>query len=129
MKIQKPVNQISKLFKVLSQPARIEILLAIGSEEACVCHLEAMLKMRQAYISQHLMALRQAGILDTRRDGRFIFYSLANPSLIDLIRQAAETVGVPVEKVVFSAGALPRTSCACPKCESVSMNNLINLSL
>ncbi len=51
---------ISNIFRQLSQPSRIEILLAIGEGEACVCHLEAKLGMRQAYISQHLMALRDA---------------------------------------------------------------------
>ena len=127
MKIQKPANQISELFKTLSQPARIEILLAIGTGEACVCHLETRLKMRQAYISQHLMALRQAGILDTRRDGRFIFYSLVNPVTLDLVRQAAEALGIPAEMTLRGDQGQPTSGCLCPHCETQPANGLIEL--
>lgn len=129
MKIQKPTAQISELFKSLSQPARIEILIAIGSGEACVCHLEAVLKMRQAYISQHLMALRQAGILETRRDGRFIYYSLTDPALMDLIRLAAEALDIPARKIVFASGGGPRTGCGCPDCETIPPNSLAQLEV
>ncbi|NWG07099.1 MAG: winged helix-turn-helix transcriptional regulator [Chloroflexi bacterium] len=50
-------EQISPLLSAIASPQRIAILLAIGTGEACVCHLEASLGWRQAYISQHLMAL------------------------------------------------------------------------
>jgi ArsR family transcriptional regulator len=127
MKIQTPPTQIAELFKALSQPARIEILLAIGSGEACVCHLEAVLKLRQAYISQQLMALRQAGLLDTRREGRFIFYSLIDPELMGLIRLAAKALGIPEKKIVFASGGGPSLDCGCPDCDTPPANNLIEL--
>ncbi len=129
MKIQNPTTQISELFKTLSQPARIEILLAIGTGEACVCHLEAVLKLRQAYISQHLMALRQAGILDTRREGRFIFYSLTDRDLTNLIRLAAKALGIPDKQIVFASGGGPRPDCGCPDCDTTPANNLIQLNV
>jgi DNA-binding transcriptional ArsR family regulator len=129
MKIQKPTTQISELFKALSQPARIEILLAIGSGEACVCHLEAVLKMRQAYISQHLMALRQASILETRRDGRYIYYSLTDPALMGLIRLAAEALDIPARKIVFASGGGPSTECGCPDCETSPPSSLAQLKV
>jgi ArsR family transcriptional regulator, arsenate/arsenite/antimonite-responsive transcriptional repressor len=56
------IDQIAKLFQTVGQPARLQILLALGGGEACVCHLEATLHWRQAYLSQHLMALRKVGI-------------------------------------------------------------------
>ena len=119
MRKTNPSIQISELFKALSQPARVEILLAIGSGEACVCHLEARLKLRQAYISQHLMALRQAGILDARREGRFVYYRLANQQILDILSQAALAAGVPAEQVLTNT-ELPHSGCACPKCEPVA---------
>ena len=126
MKILQPSTQIADLFKALSQPVRVEILLAIGAGEACVCHLEATLKLRQAFISQHLMALRQAGILDTRRGGRYIFYSLSEPRLMDLVHQAAEILGLPAE----NAGSPPsHHGCACPKCEPTALDTLIEVSI
>ena len=63
IKTTSPEEQIAQLLRAIDQPARLRILMAIGRSEACVCHLEAMLVLRQAYISQHLMALRHAGIL------------------------------------------------------------------
>ena len=70
-------EKISKLLSMIGQPARIQILVILGSEEACVCHLEAVMGMRQASISQHLMLLRKAGLVTTQREGRNIFYHLA----------------------------------------------------
>jgi len=129
MKILEPTTLISELFKALSQPARIEILLAIGTGEACVCHLEAVLKLRQAYISQQLMALRQAGMLDTRRDGRFIFYSLVNPAMLNLVYQAAEALNIPAERLTPKDQEKTPAGCACPHCEPGLVNDLINLSI
>jgi DNA-binding transcriptional ArsR family regulator len=122
-----PSIQISELFKALSQPARVEILLAIGSGEACVCHLEAKLKLRQAYISQHLMALRQAGILDARREGRFVYYRLANPQILEVLRQATFAAGVSAEQVLANT-ELPNSGCTCPKCELAATAVTLELS-
>jgi ArsR family transcriptional regulator len=116
---------LSRLFQALSQPSRVEILLAIGSGEVCVCHLEAVLKMRQAYISQHLMALRQAGILATRREGRFIFYRLVDPAWMDLIRTAAEMANIPQDSLRFATHERPHPSCGCPHCAPSLAGNLI----
>ncbi|MEW6716748.1 MAG: metalloregulator ArsR/SmtB family transcription factor [Chloroflexota bacterium] len=107
----KNANKISGILKTISHPARLAILLAIGEGEACVCHLEAMLGKRQAYISQHLMALRQADILRDRREGRFIFYSIANPALLALVRDAELLAGVTIPIAPPAA-----VECACPHC-------------
>jgi DNA-binding transcriptional ArsR family regulator len=82
-------QKISRLFRVLGQPSHLEILIAIGTGEACVCHLETAIGCRQAYISQHLMALRSEGLVVSRREGRRIFYRLKNAGVLDLIRNAA----------------------------------------
>lgn len=107
------LQPISELLTTVAAPARLEILLVIGAGEACVCHLEARLGYRQAYISQHLMALRQAGLLDARRDGKFIFYSLARRELLNLLEQAAQLSGVnlPVVEIIH-----PEAQCTCPNC-------------
>lgn len=127
MEIQNLNTLLAELFKVIGQPARIEILRAIGRGEACVCHLEAQLNMRQAYISQHLMALRQANVLDTRRDGRYIYYSLANPAVLDLVYQAAQLLGIPDE--IFGQKYTEQSveGCACPHCDPQSINLLTGI--
>jgi ArsR family transcriptional regulator len=104
------VDEVSQLLQVIAQPARLQILLTLGSEEACVCHLEAALGWRQPYISQHLMALRDAGLVTDQRSGRFIFYRVSNPALLELIRHAAEIRGVNLPE----AGS--PLDCSCPNC-------------
>ncbi len=103
------LEAISELLQSISAPARLEILLLIGAGEACVCHLETRLGYRQAYISQHLMALRQAGLIDSRREGRYVFYHLLKPEIMPLIRRAAHIaqVNLPVIEPVS-----PQAQCA-----------------
>ena len=117
----KPIHQISKLLDAISPPARLEILQSLGLEEACVCHLEAKLGIRQAAISQHLMALRKLGLIKARRDGRFMYYSLVDPSLLDLIRLAAPIAGVAIEIPVSTQSAMME-KCHCPNCAAIAAN-------
>lgn len=110
-----PSEAISYLLALIGQPARIQILFAIGEQEACVCHLEAVLGMRQASISQHLMVLRKANLVTSYRDGRNIFYQLAQTGVITLLQQAAQLVGIQPETLQRLA-LRPVTGCPCPQC-------------
>jgi ArsR family transcriptional regulator len=109
-------REISRLLRAISQPSRLEILLAIGTGEACVCHLEAYLGQRQAYISQHLMALREAGILGARREGRNIFYYLKDKQTLDLVQHAAGLAGISPDELQFGTPATRLPDCSCPHC-------------
>jgi DNA-binding transcriptional ArsR family regulator len=108
-------ENLSEYLQAISSRPRLEILQAIGSGEACVCHLEAALGYRQAYISQHLMALRDAGAITARREGRYIFYRLDDIKLLDLIHLAKELLGVP-EADFTNIQPIANASCPCPKC-------------
>lgn len=108
-------RKTASLLRTLGQPTRLRILLALQRGEACVCHLEAILGMRQAYISQHLMALRDAGLVTTRRDGRFIFYRLRDPELVEVIVRAGNIAGVSLPQ---SPPALQADACDCPSCST-----------
>lgn len=109
-------EQIATLLTAIAAPQRIAILLAIGAGEACVCHLEAALGWRQAYISQHLMALRKADILQDRREGRYIFYHLKDASLLDLLIASARLSGLSAETVSVLTNTHIYPSCECPHC-------------
>jgi ArsR family transcriptional regulator len=104
------IEQVAALLQTIGQESRLQILLAIGEGETCVCHLEAMLGLRQATLSQHLMALREAGVVTDRRAGRYIHYHLNDPRLLVVLRQAAEVQGVPLPKLS------PSPDCDCPNC-------------
>ncbi len=112
-------EQIAIPLVAIASPQRIAILLAIGAGEACVCHLETALGWRQAYISQHLMALRKANILQDRREGRYIFYRLKNNSYIDLITASARLSGLSAESISTLINTQFHPSCECPQCVPV----------
>jgi len=110
-----PEKHISKLLSLIGQPARIQILLVVSDQEACVCHLEAVLGMRQASISQHLMVLRKAGLVTAHRDGRNIFYHLAHPEVVNILMQAAQLMGCSPD-VLRGLTLRPVQDCPCPQC-------------
>lgn len=118
------IQPISSLLRAISQPARLEILLAIGSGEACVCHLEAATGLRQAYISQQLMALRSAGIVTSRREGRNIYYRLMEPAVLDLIQQAGKISGTKGLDNPNQGPEILFGECPCPKCDQEQPDNL-----
>jgi DNA-binding transcriptional ArsR family regulator len=118
-------EQASSVLSALANPFRIQIAVALSGQEACVCHLEQLLEKRQAYISQHLMVMRDAGLLDTRRDGKFIYYRLSDKDgIMDLIRSAAHIAGL--DPVVMPELSLARvvSHCPCPNCEMEEKTNL-----
>ena len=112
-------EKISTPLTAIASPQRIAILLAIGTGEACVCHLETALGWRQAYISQHLMSLRKADILLDRREGRYVFYRLKNASLLDLITASARLSGLSAESISALINTQFHPSCECPQCVPV----------
>ncbi len=111
-----PDEKISRIFRAISTPARLKILTAIGKGEACVCHLETLLDLRQAYISQQLMEMRDAGLLDTRREGRYIFYRLTEPALLNMLIEIGKLFGIPAEEMGTLLNTDPLPHCCCPDC-------------
>jgi DNA-binding transcriptional ArsR family regulator len=110
----KPFEAEAHLFKLLAHPARLRILNELRQGEACVCHLEATLGYRQAYVSQQIMVLREARVLQDRREGWNIFYRVAKPEIygvVDLVCQLMGTGDKPLHPT-----RAPKTTCQCPKC-------------
>ncbi len=86
------VQRLSDLLRAIAHPARLEILNLLREGETCVCQMEARLGYRQAYVSQHLMALREAGLVADRRQGWKVFYRPLQPGLFALLDVAAEAL-------------------------------------
>ena len=124
-----PFQNFSDLFKVLSHPARLAILSILREGEQCVCHIEAILGLRQAYISQQLTVLRQADFIEDRRDGWNIFYRVNKPEVYQLLDQVGETLGETFTK----SSSIPRASaCPCPRCnppaEAILSNDQVGVN-
>jgi len=116
MNSQKNIKHIADILKNIATPNRLSILLAIGNGEACVCHLETLLNLRQAYISQQLMDMRDVGLVDTRRDGRYIYYRLTEPQLLKLIGDIGKLFNIPTEELETLLNSDPLPQCCCPDC-------------
>ncbi len=104
----------AKLLKALAHPVRLRILNILREEEECVCHLTALLHHRQAYVSQQLKFLRQAGLLEDHKDGLRVYYHIKDPRVfdaLDVVNTLAGAKNEPVPHQVIAA-------CPCPKCET-----------
>ena len=113
---ENPYQQAAQLFQLLSHQARLRILDELRQGEACVCHLQAILRRPQPYISQQLRVLREAGVIEGRKDGLFVYYSLTNQR----VRQVLNGTLGPAKTVE------PSPNCVCPRChnEEVEQTNL-----
>lgn len=85
---------LARMFHALSDPTRVEILERLRSGERCVCELTGLLDAAQSRLSFHLKTLREAGLVTDRREGRWVYYSLA-PDAVATLRGALETLATP----------------------------------
>jgi ArsR family transcriptional regulator len=102
-------DDLASRFRALAHPVRLQIVDMLRGGEVCVCHMEAALGKRQAYISQQLIVLREAGLVEARKDGLQVFYRLVDPTLEDLL---TETLGPEI-----GTRCTPIDGCPCPHCE------------
>jgi DNA-binding transcriptional ArsR family regulator len=110
------------LLKALAHPTRLHILEILGREEACVCHLTSIIKQRQANVSQHLMVLREAGVVQDRKDGVLVYYSLVDERVLQAVAMLSEVLrmnGKPLAPVAVPSSPVP--GCPCPKCEGLKL--------
>ena len=70
---------IEILFKALADRTRLRLISLIGDSEVCVCFFVAILKVSQPKISRHLAYMRRAGIVNARREGKWMHYRLSEP--------------------------------------------------
>ena len=124
--VKQKVNYDSqvKLFKVLMHPARLAILDVLRTGEACVCHMEAALGYRQAYLSQQLMVLREAGLVDDQREGWNIYYRVSKPEVFKVIDAARQALGET--KRMSLPAVIP--SCSCPHCTGEKTNTAVTVA-
>ena len=113
-------NEI-KIMKALTHPTRIAILEILRGGEQCVCHMEAILGLRQAYISQQLMVLRDAGLVQDRREGWNNYYRVIRPEIYSVLDAARQMAGKSAVQLV----TLP-IACSCPNCKEES-GHIVNV--
>ena len=83
---------LAELFKVFGDSTRIRILFVLFGSEVCVCDLAATLNMTQSAVSHQLKILKQAKLVSSRREGKSVFYSLADEHVRTIIDQGREHI-------------------------------------
>ena len=83
---------LAELFKVFGDSTRIRILFVLFEAEVCVCDLAAALNMTQSAISHQLRILKQNKLVNSRREGKSVFYSLADGHVRTIIAQGREHI-------------------------------------
>lgn len=83
---------LAELFKVFGDSTRIRILFVLFETEVCVCDIAQALNMTQSAISHQLRLLKQNKLVKSRRDGKSIFYSLADGHVRTIIAQGREHI-------------------------------------
>jgi len=74
------MKELVSMAKVLSDPSRVRILVALRERELCVCELCTALAMTQSTLSTHLKVIRQAGLVSARKEGKWMYYRTAQTS-------------------------------------------------
>ena len=89
---EETLYDLAELFKVFGDSTRIRILFVLFEEEVCVCDLAEALQMTQSAVSHQLKILKQAKLVKNRREGKSIFYSLADEHVRSIIGQGLEHI-------------------------------------
>ena len=83
---------VAELFKVFGDSTRVRIICALFESEMCVCDIAGVLNMTQSAISHQLRVLKQARLVKYRREGKTVFYSLADGHIQTIFNQAFEHI-------------------------------------
>jgi ArsR family transcriptional regulator len=88
-------ESLACLFAALSNPQRLRLLWALRDGECCVCELQTALDAPQSTVATHLRCLTEAGLVTTRKEGKWSYYRAADPTVFDLIERATSIEDAP----------------------------------
>ncbi|MBP1926595.1 ArsR family transcriptional regulator [Sedimentibacter acidaminivorans] len=83
---------LSDFFKVLGDSTRAKIIWALDESEMCVCDIAVLLNMTKSAISHQLRSLKQANLVKYRKEGKIVFYSLADDHVKDIFEKGLEHI-------------------------------------
>lgn len=85
---QRDITTLSETFKVLNDPTRLRIVLALSMEELCVCDLATITNISVSAISHQLRLLKGMKLVTYRKQGKMVYYSLDDSHVVNLIKEA-----------------------------------------
>ncbi|MGN7829925.1 ArsR/SmtB family transcription factor [Agrobacterium radiobacter] len=91
-------QRCGKVLNILSNPKRVEVVLKLADGEQSVTKLADQVDLSQSALSQHLAKMREAGVVKARRHGLVVYYRLAMPELIGLLKEVTRFLEANSEK-------------------------------
>ncbi|MGJ5628006.1 ArsR/SmtB family transcription factor [Nostoc sp. CALU 1950] len=88
-------QQMAEIFGILADPNRLRLLSALVNQELCVCDLAALMKMTESAVCHQLRLLKVMHLVNYRREGRNVYYTLADSHAINLYRSLVENLNEP----------------------------------
>ncbi len=88
------MKELAQYIKILGDASRLSIIKAIGNESRSVTEIINHTGLSQTLVSFHLRTLRDAGLVSTRKDGPFIFYSISNIALLAILEELSGVAGL-----------------------------------
>lgn len=92
------MRELMTVTKALSDQNRVRMLMALMRQELCVCQVTELFGLAPSTVSKHLSLLYQAGLVDSRKDGRWIFYRVAGKQAPASVQKAIEWIKESVRK-------------------------------
>ena len=89
---QQEIIDMAEIFKALSDPSRLKIVLALLDREHCVCDIAVICNQTESAISHQLRVLRTLKIVRNRREGKIVYYTLDDDHVLSLIRMSLDHV-------------------------------------
>jgi ArsR family transcriptional regulator len=108
------MDRVLEIAKALADGNRLRALMALAGGELCVCQVIEMLGLAPSTVSKHMSILRQAGLVEARKDGRWIYYRLADRATSKPVKEALAWVRrnlAGTGQIVQDAKALKRILC------------------
>jgi ArsR family transcriptional regulator, arsenate/arsenite/antimonite-responsive transcriptional repressor len=110
----RPTADLAVFFAALADPTRLRLLNLMSGREVCVCYFVEVLRQSQPKISRHLAYLRRAGLVEARREGKWMHYRLAEPRNPGAARILRKTLAVLAQepRMQSDLARLDRACCA-----------------
>jgi len=86
------LERLALTFKIMGDPTRLSIILALRGGEMCVCDIAAFIGISESAVSHQLRRLRELSLVRNRRDGQVLYYRLADTHVLDLLGVGLEHV-------------------------------------
>jgi len=85
---QSEINELTEMFKILGDPTRLKIMLAVKEKELCVCDIAEIAEVTISAVSHQLRLLRTMNMVMSRKEGKMVYYSLDDKHVENLVKEA-----------------------------------------